>query len=487
MATRVTVFEAKGVANAAGTPCKLCYVTLEVDSIKRKTKAVKEDANPTWRECWNLIFNTTRPMVFSVLDNGDLVGRVQIDASKVMGQSDAWYPITPDGGAAQRGQLHIKVELGVSGAQVKIPANVVSEMKDRLQQCQRSHGSSLDMSACSLPVLPKVVTQLSFITKLDLGFNLFSAWPAETAAFPSLEELQLRGNQLNEVPAAVGALVTLKYLGLNGNALMTISPAIGKLTQLERLELSNNQIRELPKEIGRLAGLQQLHLSGNPLTTVPASVGALRSLETLDLSCCNLVALPEEFTLMGKMLELNLGSNMLTILPEGMGRMLRLAQLNVMDNQLRDLPLSLGYCSGLGEVGSGIGLSRNPIDDTEMLRRYQIGPDYLLDYLQKRLAQENYPKLPQLDLPEDLGEGPLPPWVVEKQQRQEEQQQQQQHVATAAEQQATMQKVSATLLLFEFGCNFKVVKSFRIPIFHRFRHLHTDYAAAELGTGSTSR
>jgi Leucine-rich repeat (LRR) protein len=57
-----------------------------------------------------------------------------------------------------------------------------------------------------------------------------------------------------------------------------------------------------------------------------------------------------------------------------MGRMTRLCVLNIADNKLTDLPLSLGYCNGLSKFGAGINMERNPIQDTEMIRKYRIGP-----------------------------------------------------------------------------------------------------------------
>jgi len=91
---------------------------------------------------------------------------------------------------------------------------------------------------------------------------------------------------------------------------------------------------------------------------------------------------------MGRLLELNLGNNHLTKLPTDFGNMSRLVSLNLCDNKLADLPISLGACAHLDSVI----LDRNPIKDPELLRKYEIGTDHLLDYLGKRLfaqTQEN--------------------------------------------------------------------------------------------------
>ena len=75
-------------------------------------------------------------------------------------------------------------------------------------------------------------------------------------------------------------------------------------------------------------------------------------------------------------------------LPQAMGRMTRLVVLNLSDNKLTDLPPSLGDCYGLAKLGAGINIERNPISDPEMVRKYQIGTDHLVDYLEKKLMSK---------------------------------------------------------------------------------------------------
>jgi len=81
------------------------------------------------------------------------------------------------------------------------------------------------------------------------------------------------------------------------------------------------------------------------------------------------------------MLELNIGTNQLLKLPHSMGNMSRLVTLNLADNQLTDLPISMGKCLHLDSCL----LARNPIKSIEMMRKYSIGTDHLVDYLSKRL------------------------------------------------------------------------------------------------------
>jgi len=65
--------------------------------------------------------------------------------------------------------------------------------------------------------------------------------------------------------------------------------------------------------------------------------------------------------------------------------MSRLVSLNLSDNKITDLPLSMGNCTHLDTVL----LERNPIKDKELLRKYEIGTDHLIDYLSKKYFAQN--------------------------------------------------------------------------------------------------
>jgi len=73
--------------------------------------------------------------------------------------------------------------------------------------------------------------------------------------------------------------------------------------------------------------------------------------------------------------------------------------LNIADNKLEDLPLSMGFCIGLSKFGAGINLERNQIRDSEMIKKYQIGPDHMVDFLEKRMLMQGEPKLEEFQLP----------------------------------------------------------------------------------------
>jgi Leucine-rich repeat (LRR) protein len=113
------------------------------------------------------------------------------------------------------------------------------------------------------------------------------------------------------------------------------------------------------------------------------------------------------------MLDLDLGMNKLEYLPEAIGNMSRLVNLNLSDNKLTDLPLSIGNCKVLNAIfiERYVGrldsrevvqfcwlvffffsldsfqfrlISSNPIQDQEMLAKYNLNIDHFKNYLEKR-------------------------------------------------------------------------------------------------------
>lgn len=315
------------------------------------------------------------------------------------------------------GTVSVGVEVVAAGSAATVDKEAVVRMRARLQECLQAQARALDLSGLALPGLPRVVGErFGHVQRLDLAMNRLAALP-DLARLSALEELDLTGNALAALPPEVGALTGLRVLALNGNVLAALPAAIGRLARLERLELNNNMLGALPPELGRLSSLEELCVSGNPLGALPPALGALRNLATLDASVCRLRALPETLTLATRVIDLNLSGNQLERLPDGIGRMTRLVTLNVQDNRLADLPVTIGLCHSLGQPGYGINLARNPIADPEMLAQYARGADALFDYLARRYAMHNNPRVPECPLPTDLGEGPLPDWVLQEQER----------------------------------------------------------------------
>ncbi|CAH8853641.1 unnamed protein product [Trichobilharzia szidati] len=96
---------------------------------------------------------------------------------------------------------------------------------------------TLKMSSCELKVIPKIIFQLTSLTKLDLSDN----WTTE-------------------LPAMIGNLVELRYLLIKRMGLNTFPIQIINCSKLHTINAYGNEITSLPDEFSRLHKLKALHL-----------------------------------------------------------------------------------------------------------------------------------------------------------------------------------------------------------------------------------
>jgi len=220
---------------------------------------------------------------------------------------------------------------------------------------------------------------------LNLSFNKIRTFP-DLRGLTKLCILHFSANLLADIDTpSFASLVKLRELTLNANSLVQLPASIGDFTKLEKLDVSNNRIQRLPNEIGYLCSLVEIRCTGNPLVEIPRTIRDLGKLENANFDFCHLNAVCSEVTYCSRLLELGLAKNRLRELPRDMGRMTRLAMLNIADNQLTDLPITMGMCRSLGDIGAGISLDGNPIQNAALLKARAIGADHLMFYLEKRL------------------------------------------------------------------------------------------------------
>jgi C2 domain/Leucine rich repeat/Leucine Rich repeats (2 copies) len=382
------------------------YVILKSGAQKKKSKTIKKTLDPEWNEQLTIIPKPgVTQLVLHVYDwdlgsSDDFLGELVFDVNQLsLDGQENWYTLQ---GRQGKTDTHVKGDIllaftksgmSTSSAPQKDPTSVVDQIKKRIQAAQLA-GNEADFSACELTKIPRVVTDtLSGVDTLDLGFNKFVDWPAGLDAFKNLSILHMEGNQLTHIAPEIGDLVGLTELYCHGNQIDNFPVELGKCKKLEKLNLANCQVESLPNEIGLLEYLEDLDLNGNPLSSLPEGIGCCRRLEVVDLSCCNLTSIPDQITHCTALLELNLGTNELTALPEATGKLTRLVMLNLADNQLTDLPVSMGHCRGLSKFGAGCNIERNQIADATMLQKFKVGPDHLVDYLEKRMAVMGEPNM----------------------------------------------------------------------------------------------
>ncbi|GAM23850.1 hypothetical protein SAMD00019534_070250 [Acytostelium subglobosum LB1] len=397
------------------------YCVLNLGLQKKKTKIIKKTLNPKWGETFLMRVSPVDQRLHVVLSDwdamssDDFLGEVYIDLDDLSDQA-TWYPLQPRPTHPDdfvKGDVLIKARI-VNASNVvrdKIAPTMLTEVNNRVTAYEEN-GELLDLTGIGLETFPEFLQEhVPNLVNLDLGFNQFKMFPM-LKPFGNLQSLSLSGNAIMTIPGELITLPSLKTLTINGNQLIALpthiltnwtcprvnqptnkQSEIGRLTNLEKLDIANNKISILCDEIGNLTRLEELIISGNPLQALPTSFTGLNSLEVLDANGCQLVKLPEEFPQMTRLLELNLGNNKLVELPNLIGRMTRLVVLNIMDNKLADLPLSIGHCYGLGKIGAGINIEGNPIVSDEIMSKYKIGNDHLMDFLEKRMTMQGY-KLP---------------------------------------------------------------------------------------------
>ena len=109
-----------------------------------------------------------------------------------------------------------------------------------------------------------------------INSNLTSI-PSTISDLEFITELELEDNKLSTLPTEFKYLTKLKNLQLQNNVLIALPAFIGEMKSLQTLNVSNNQITALPNSIGTLDSLIYLNLGKNLLTTLPDELCTLRN------------------------------------------------------------------------------------------------------------------------------------------------------------------------------------------------------------------
>ncbi len=133
--------------------------------------------------------------------------------------------------------------------------------------------NDLNLTINKLTTLPPEIGGLAALRRLGLNGNMFTSFPFEITLLAALEELDLSYNTappgvprgITSLPRAISSLKALKKLELGGHRLNRLPSEIGSFTALEKLDLGINQLTTLPPEIGRLKKLKALDVTNNPL------------------------------------------------------------------------------------------------------------------------------------------------------------------------------------------------------------------------------
>ena len=138
----------------------------------------------------------------------------------------------------------------------------------------------LDLRSNELTDLPDELAELRNLRNIRLNYNKFEHIPKVLTKLKRLTKLELGGNLLRDVDYAVGDLpAALRDLDISGNRVQTVHPAMAKCVKLTYLNLENNLLVTLPEEMGEMENLSVLDLSNNQLASLPDTFGGCARLD----------------------------------------------------------------------------------------------------------------------------------------------------------------------------------------------------------------
>ncbi|KAJ8276844.1 hypothetical protein GJAV_G00068540 [Gymnothorax javanicus] len=200
--------------------------------------------------------------------------------------------------------------------------------------------SSVDLSCCSLELLPPNLFYSQDLTHLNLKQNFLSPSRglSQLQRFTKLRSLNLSNNHLGEFPEAVCDIPTLTELNLSCNYLTCVPSAVGAMHNLQIFLLDGNSLHSLPLELGDLQQLGYLGLSFNQFSQLPSILRRLTAMERLCMAGNNLscLRLQELSAIRVKQVDLRL-NKICSVEPEEAELLSHVTQLDLRDNWLQEL------------------------------------------------------------------------------------------------------------------------------------------------------
>ena len=116
----------------------------------------------------------------------------------------------------------------------------------------------------------------SDLSSLQLWFGKeYVAKKIEEARRTKVDKLDLSSCSIEVLPPQVFELRNLKHINLANNQLKNLPKDIQKLTNLENLDISNNQLDRIPTTLLDLSNLKNIRYQNNPLSKIPVSIQQL--------------------------------------------------------------------------------------------------------------------------------------------------------------------------------------------------------------------
>ncbi|CAH2284123.1 PH domain leucine-rich repeat-containing phosphatase 1 [Pelobates cultripes] len=210
--------------------------------------------------------------------------------------------------------------------------------------------SSVDLSCCSLELLPENLFYSQDLTHLNLKQNVLRLCSGPTMEgnlddlqrFTKLKSLNLSNNNLGEFPLAVCNIPTLMELNLSCNALRAIPAAVGAMNNLQTFLLDGNYLQMLPAELASLQQLSYLGLSFNEFTDIPEVLENMPAMERVCMPGNALDVLPlQTLRKMPQIKHVDLRLNIIKSLAvDEADFLLHITQLDLRNNSISELDVT---------------------------------------------------------------------------------------------------------------------------------------------------
>ena len=236
----------------------------------------------------------------------------------------------------------------------------------------------LNLTGNRIASIPPVLTKMTGLQELYLGYNKLSAVGRELNGLKQLrianfgsneikrfdmtnrniQILNIEHNQLRDIPEQIltGRLLSL-YAGYN--SFRKIPDSIVRCTALTSLRLEGNDIWYFPPEMQLMVGLKLLNLSACNISFIPAAICVIPNLETLYLSDNKLTTIPSVLSGLTSLKALYLDNNAYTSFQYNMKYIVpSLRKLSLKGNRITDLPSYIWEDTNLTRLD----LTDNPLD-----------------------------------------------------------------------------------------------------------------------------
>ncbi len=165
-------------------------------------------------------------------------------------------------------------------AETWIADTVHGEVRRRIAENKRTHGTSLSLPACGLGKVPPEVGELVWLESLNLEGNSGLTDLSQLAGLSTLRALGVSNTQVSDLMPLAG-LSTLRALDVSNTQVTDLMPLAG-LSALQELDISNTQVSDLTP-LARLSALRYLDVRSTKVVDVSPLAG-LSALRELDVS-----------------------------------------------------------------------------------------------------------------------------------------------------------------------------------------------------------